>query len=363
MAKLIIEVDAKDAKRVLAGVKKGLKDVGSQAKVTAKQTRQVSDSTKQLSTTLTRFLVPAMALAFAKKTIGMAIEQAQAVAQVEAAIKSTGMSAGFTTAELEKMASALQRTTTAGDEAILKMQSLLLTFKSIKGEEFERTTEAVVNLATRMGSLESAALLLGKALDDPAKRASELGRSGIVLSDIQMDLIKSLDATGQRAKDHAIILDELETQFGGAAQAAADAAGGGLKQFGNALGDLMEHFGAGLVEQLDMMARAMEDIAASDDAAETVKGLGEAVGGLLAAVGLVIISLKELRSVSVDVGDEVGGFIGGAVGDWIRALDSIFPLLDKWGKYLGMSIRDLGLNEEALNKNAAAMEKLRDKFA
>jgi hypothetical protein len=275
----------------------------------------------------------ASAAMFARKSIQAAIAQAQAVAQVDAAIRSTGMSAGFTTQELEAMSAALQRNSIYGDEAILKMQSLLLTFKTIKGDEFARTTQAVADLAIRMGSLESAALLLGKALDDPARRASELSRSGIVLSQSQQRLIKQFEAVGERAKAQAIILAEVETQFGGAARAAADAAGGGLKQFSNALGDIMEHFGAGLVEQLDRMAKSMTQMAAADEAARAAENLGQALGLALAS------------------GDPFAGVMM-ALGDEARELAASFVPLE----------RSLKVNEQRLAASADKAALLADKF-
>ena len=78
-------------------------------------------------------------------------EQEQAVAQVEAAIRSTGGSAGYIARELQDMASELQKVTIYGDEAILSMQSLLLPFHPIQGDIFKDTTTAVLDLATRMG--------------------------------------------------------------------------------------------------------------------------------------------------------------------------------------------------------------------
>lgn len=362
MAKLIIEVDAKDAKRALGQVKKGLKDVGSQAKVTVKNVDNVSKAGRSLATTLTTFVAPAMAAVFARKTITLAIEQAQAIAQVDAAIKSTGMSAGFTTKELQEMAAALQTQSVYGDEAILKMQALLLTFKSIKGDQFRDTTQAIIDMTSRMGSLESNALLLGKALDDPARRASELSRSGIVLTQTQQDLIKALDATGQRAKAQGIILEEIATQFGGAGKAAADAAGGGIKQFQNALGDLMEEFGRGLVDELDKVARSMNSIAQSDDAAESVRGLGQAAGGAIGALAALAALLKSIRDLMFIGSDQLTSNIGGFLGDLIRDLDRAIPLVDELGRHLGLTIHTLGLNAEMVEKNAKKQKDLREEF-
>lgn len=248
--KLVIDVDARKAKR------------GAAETTTA--FNKLNQAVQQYGKYAAAAGVAAAAM-FARRSIRAAIVQAQAVAQVAAAIESTGMAAGFAVGELEEMSAALQRQTTIGDEAILKMQSLLLTFKSVRGEQFERATEAIVNMSARMGSLESNALLLGKALDDPARRASELSRSGIVLTQTQIALVKQLEATGQRAKAQGIILEEVATQFGGAAKAAADAAGGGIEQFKNAAGDLSEVLGARLVPALDALGKRFAAVAGSGE--------------------------------------------------------------------------------------------------
>ena len=69
-------------------------------------------------------------------------KQAKAIAQVEAGIKSTGQAAGFTSEELQKMASDLQNKTIFGDEEILQNATAqLLTFTNIAGDQFARTNK------------------------------------------------------------------------------------------------------------------------------------------------------------------------------------------------------------------------------
>jgi hypothetical protein len=88
--------------------------------------------------------------------------------------------------------------------------------------------------------LQSAALLVGKALNDPVKGATALQRSGIQLSESQKELIKTFVETGEVAKAQEIIIRELGTQFGGQARAIRDTFGGALKSVQNAFGDLLE---------------------------------------------------------------------------------------------------------------------------
>jgi len=160
--------------------------------------------------------------------------QAKAIAQVEAGLKSTGNVAGKTSAELQKMASDLQKTTLFGDEDILQNATAqLLTFTNITGQQFDRTQKAALDLATRLdGDLKSASIQLGKALNDPVANLSALSRSGIQFSAEQKEVIKSLAETGRLAEAQTIILDELNKQYGGSAEAAA-LADGGITQLGS----------------------------------------------------------------------------------------------------------------------------------
>ena len=174
------------------------------------------------------------------------VRQEQALAQVEARIRSTSGAAGLTTAQLARMAAGFQRVTSFGDEAILEAQSVLLSFRNLSGDVIEGATEATLNLSTALGQdLRSAAIQLGKALDDPARGLTALSRSGTTFSDAQKQLIADLVETGDKAAAQQIILRELEVQYGGAAEAARNTLGGALQALSNTWGDLLESSNTG----------------------------------------------------------------------------------------------------------------------
>ena len=166
-------------------------------------------------------------------------KQEKAIAQVNAGLISTGNAVGFTSEQLQKMASDLQNTSLFGDEEILQdATAQLLTFTNIAGEQFARTQQAAVDLSTRLGGdLKSASIQLGKALNDPVANLSALSRSGIQFSKEQKAVIKSLAESNKLADAQTIILDELARQYGGAGEAAAKAGLGGFKQLQNSIGD------------------------------------------------------------------------------------------------------------------------------
>jgi len=224
------------------------KQFQSSLKKATRSMKKFGSSMKRTGQTLSRNLTLPL-LAFGAASIAAFDKQQKAIAQVEAGIKSTGMAAGFTSKQLQKMASELQGKTLFGDEVILKdATSQLLTFTNIAGEQFARTQLAALNLATRLdGDLKSASIQLGKALNDPIANLSALSRSGIQFSEEQKKVIKELAETNRLAEAQTLILDELDKQYGGAAEAAAKAGAGGLKQLQNQFGDLMEEIGGMLI--------------------------------------------------------------------------------------------------------------------
>jgi len=280
------------------------KQFQSSLRKATRQMKKFGTSMKRTGQTLSRNLTLPL-LAFGAASIAAFDKQAKAIAQVEAGIKSTGGAAGFTSKQLQKMASELQGKTLFGDEVILKdATSQLLTFTNIAGEQFARTQVAALNLATRLdGDLKSASIQLGKALNDPIANLSALSRSGIQFSVEQKKVIKELAETNRLAEAQNIILDELEKQYGGAAEAAAQAGAGGLKQLQNQFGDLMEEIGGMLLpividlgNQFKTLLQGFKNL--SPEAKKliiTVGILAGALGPLLIVLGSIVTIVATLN--------------------------------------------------------------------
>ena len=143
--------------------------------------------------------------------------------------------------------------------------------------------------------MKSASIQLGKALNDPVANLSALSRSGIQFSEEQKAIIKSLAQTNRLAEAQTIILNELDKQYGGAAEAAADAGLGGFQQLQNALSDVSETFGKIIVDNLEPLKKGIESVtkflAKLTD--EQKKNAIE-FGAILAVVGPVIVILGSL---------------------------------------------------------------------
>jgi hypothetical protein len=247
------------------------------------------------------------------------IEAEKVTSQLGAVVKSTGGAAGFTVRELQKQASALQSITTYGDEAIQEMQGLLLTFTKIRGNEFEDATLSVLNVATAMGTdLKSAAIQVGKALNDPILGVTALARSGIQFSESQKEVIKSLVETNQLAEAQKIILNELDVQFAGSAAAARKTLGGALTALGNAWGDLFEVGGPAS----EGLRKAVEDLIEeinSPEFKEAIAAIGEGLFTVLKRVG------EYLPVLVTRIGDFIGAI--NSIPSWWRDLS------DSWDRF------------------------------
>ena len=253
-------------------------------------------STKRLGKSMTMGLTaPIAALGFT--AVKAFDEQAKAIAQVEAGLKSTGNLVGFTSQQLQQMASDLQTKTIFGDEEILKdATSQLLTFTNIAGDQFARTQKVALDLATRLdGDLKSASIQLGKALNDPIANLTALSRSGIQFSKDQKEVIKSLTESGRLAEAQTVILDELEKQYGGSAEAAAKAGTGGLKQLANSFGDLQEEFGKIIVEFMPPIIDGFKSmLEVLKNLSPESKELAVKIAAVAAAIGPVLVIVPSL---------------------------------------------------------------------
>jgi len=153
-----------------------------------------------------------------RASINAAQEAEQAGARIESVLKATGHAAGLTKAELEAMADRLAAASRFDDEELLNAIAVLQTFRNVSETSFERAITLSADLAELMqGDLKSAALQIGKALQEPESGITALTRAGITFSDAQKEVIKQMVESGERAKAMGLILDELERQVGGTA--------------------------------------------------------------------------------------------------------------------------------------------------
>ena len=288
IASLKISVDARDATSATTALDKMVPAAGKAEKSVDK----LSTASKEFGKVIGGLAAALAGGVFFQAVIRNTIESEDALAQLNATIKSTAGAAGLSSDQMVAMAKGLQAVTTFGDDAIISMQSQLLTFTKIGGDVVPRATEAILDLATKMGGdLKGAAVQVGKALNDPIKGVAMLGKSGVQFSEDQQQMITALVETGRLAEAQTVILAELETQFGGSAKAARDTFGGAVTALQNAFGDLLEGDGGNLndaKQSVEQLTKTLSDPAVQQAFGAIVSGIFSVTSAMADALPTIV---------------------------------------------------------------------------
>jgi hypothetical protein len=221
---------------------------------------------------ITGALATGSIIAFANKSIDEFNKSAQAIKNVEAGLISTKNAAEKTIPELKKMAETLQKTTFFEDDSILNnLTAQMLTFTNITGKNFDRAQKAVLDITAKLygveaseESLKGVSIQLSKALNMPTTGMNALSRSGIQFSAKQKAVIKTLAATNRLGEAQALMLKEIESQYGGTARALANTPFGKQKQILNEIGNRMETIGEKLapikLKLLDLFEKILDKL-------------------------------------------------------------------------------------------------------
>ncbi|BGE54474.1 TPA: phage tail length tape measure family protein [Pseudomonas aeruginosa] len=271
--------------------KKGAKEIGSAADAASLAWGKLG---KVAEGALSGITVGAVFGAVIRNTKQMEKEQAQ----LEAVLRSTGESAGFSREQLNEMASSMERTSTVSAGEINQAQTNLLAFTGIVGEQFPRALQSAIDMAARTGTtVTSAAETIGRALDVPSKGLTALSKQGFRFTEEQKKAAEQLEATGRTAEAQGIILKALEESYGGAAAASRDTFGGALMALQNTIDGLL----TGSEGSLDGAKGAIDDLnrALSDPA--TAESVSKLVDLLAQGASTVVDSLPFL----IDAGDGV----------------------------------------------------------
>lgn len=277
------------------------------------------------------------------RVVGGMIEQQvdaqKGMARVEAAVLSTGGAAGYTAGELNGMAGSLEAAFAIdADEIMNKVTTPLLTFTQISGEAFSGAQEAIIDISRALGTgLQSSAMQVGKALNDPIRGVAALREVGVSFSEDQEEVIRKLVETGRAAEAQKLILQELSVEFGGQAAAYMETGAGKLEALKVAFDNLSESMGGLLLPVVISLGAAVKPVvewitnmdtafkiliptlvlatagwykyAVAQTAAATVSG------ALTAAIGASAVALKGLLSTLGPVGWALMG-ITAAVTAW-----------------------------------------------
>ena len=248
------------------------------------------------------------------------------------------------TKRLSKYAEEISFATGVDDELIRSAQAVMLTFKELGdsaddiGGPFDRATKAAVDLAAAgFGEVESNAVQLGKALQDPITGLTALRRAGVTFTDAQREQIQVLVDSNKLLEAQDLILDAIETQVGGTAEAIASSTDKMNARFES----VVEELSLALLPAVDEISEAMIDWLDSVEGKKAIKQLTDelvAFGDWMTspdgkqAVDDLVGSLK----IMADVLKTITDFLGDVAGAWQEFIDTtkqkvIIPLYEDYG--------------------------------
>lgn len=276
-------------------------------------------------------------------SVGAAMEAQEGQAQLAAVLKSTQGASGMTAESINALASSLQDVTMFEDDAILAGQNMLLTFTNIGKDVFPAATETILDMATAMGTdTTSAAMQLGKALNDPVAGIGALSRVGVTFSEEQKKTIAALVEMGDTAGAQKIILAELSKEFGGSAVAAGETLPGKLAILKNTFGDIQETIGAAFLPALSSIADAFSSGLKSEF-------IQNALAGLVSFITDTVV--PGFDTIVMQVGAMIAAFQDGGLlaafavfedgSSRVGALAEVFGLSEEAGMALGQTVNDI----------------------
>ena len=223
-----------------------------------------------------------------------AIEAAEGVAVANARLDNILTSMGYAgaTERVTKYAEALEMTTAVDAEVIKLTQAKLATFSNLTatvdtaGGAFDRATVAALDMAAAgFGSAETNAVQLGKALEDPIKGINALTKSGITFTEEEKKKIETMVNSNNVLGAQTMILEAIEKQVGGTAEATAT----GSAKMSLALGNVSEAIGLVLLPYFTTLSTKVTELT------PFLTENADAFTKLALIIGTVAIAVKSLQ--------------------------------------------------------------------
>jgi len=215
-----------------------------------------------------------------KSVITEGMSQQAVMTDTVAVLKSMGSASGMTAKSVGDYADKMALLTGVSDDVIQHSENVLLTFGNLGKNIFPQAETAAMNMAARLGggspdALNGAVLQVGKALNDPIKGITALSRAGVSFTDTEKETIKTMMAHNNIAGAQAVIMGELNKQFGGAAVAAGTTFGGSMARLNVIVDQAKEKLGLALLPILSKILTAIMPL---------VTQFGAALPGAMAAM-------------------------------------------------------------------------------
>lgn len=303
-------------------------------------------------------------LAVGVRTGWQELQEAEAAsARLNTVLAATKGAAGLTRAELDRMNDTLQRNSTLEGDVIQGAQAMLLTYTNIGEKTFPRATQAAIDWARVMKvDAESAAKLVGRALQDPEKGLARLERAGVSFTAAERKRIEAMQDAGRETEAQNLILQKLEGRVKGAEQAYSQTLPGAIDKAKRAWKDLTEDAVRRVVEEWpriqEVIGRVVDWLRVN--VVPDVRAAVEAITGfwrdhetdIRKFVGLIARNLKRLWDQVADIVRLIVNLLEGDFGEaWEaakrivrRAVEGIIDLIRTIGPLALRALRTLGGN-------------------
>lgn len=285
----------------------------------------------------------ALPIEIMKESFGKFQTAEEATTKLAKALASTGESSGKSKQELMDYAKQLEKTTLVANEVTIGLQGILLASKGLTGDNFDRATRGALDLAAALGGEASThAARLGKSLQDPVRGMEQLRDAGISFTQEQQDTIKFLVETNNLVDAQGILLDELESRYGGAANTTGELNDKIREQALN-YENLQEKIGEVVAEQADSFIPAMAaGIESFEIMAPAVLGTATVLAELGIELAKTMFGIDGVTDSTEDLIQKTDEWIasikaGAAYLDESFDVDPIMDELDKLMIYLGVS--------------------------
>jgi hypothetical protein len=294
---LIVEL-INDTKSKFDEITKDIQNVDAQSKKTTASLATFEPVFKSMMTAGT-IAFAGISLAVVQ-SVNDAREAIKVEAQLNAVLNSTKGVAGMTADAVLKLSTEMSKMTNYSDEEVTAASNLMLTFTKIGSNIFPTAIKAAADMSAALGQdLHSSVIQLGKALQDPILGVAALRRVGVSFTKDQQDFIKSLVDSGKQLEAQKYILREINTEFGGSAEAIASS----FTILKNQVGEVGESIGRALlpvIKQvvgyiLPIVEKLRDWISANPQLTVTILAVAAGASLLviaLGALGLAMIAVK-----------------------------------------------------------------------
>ena len=238
-------------------------------------------------------------------------------AQTNAALKSTGNTAGQTADSIRNLAEKYEGlNATVDDKVIQSGENLLLTFTAINKKAFEPALATSLDLSTALGTdLNSAIKIVGKALSDPAKAAGKLTRAGIILTKSEQKQIAAHLKNNDTLGAQGVVLAALNKRYGGSFLAGGNTTAGKVAKFGDAIEDLQKTLATALLPAIGHIADGLNELFRDPATIAAAERIGKKIGELFSPKNIKdgIATLKSgfsaLKAIAGPIADVVGAAV------------------------------------------------------